>query len=302
MNPGDLYELGSDVPELRRPVLLSSLAGFVDAGGAGRLVREQILDDLDSQVVARFDVDRLIDYRSRRPPMTYVEDHWESYEAPELTLRVAHDNAGTPFLVLTGPEPYHEWERFTAAVCELVERFGVRLTVTFHGIPMAVPHTRPIGLTAHATRAELVEGYQRFWSRVQVPGSAEALLEYKLGQAARDAIGFAVHVPNYLAQASWPAAALAAVDAIRSATGLDLPIGELRTAAEQADAEVAREVDGSDEVAGIVRALEEQYDSFLASREQGDMSDADIPSADELAAQFERFLADRDGGRDTGEG
>lgn len=304
MNPGDLYELGSDLPDLRTPVLLCSLGGFVDAGAAGRLVRDHALNTLDGEVVARFDVDRLIDYRSRRPLMTYVEDHWDGYEAPELVLRVVRDADDVPFLFLTGPEPDHEWEQFTAAVRDLVERLDVRLTVTSHGIPMAVPHTRPIGMTAHATRSELVEGYSKFWSRVQVPGSVEALLELRLGEAGRDALGFAVHVPNYLAQANYPAAALAALDAVRSASGLSLPAGDLHKAAEQADVEIAREVEESEEVAAIVRALEQQYDEYVAARERNELAakDLDIPSADELGAQFERFLAERDGGRDTPDG
>ena len=39
-------------------------------------------------------------------------------------------------------------------------------------------------------------------------GSAAALLEYRLGADNRAAIGFAVHVPHYLAQAAYPAAAV----------------------------------------------------------------------------------------------
>ena len=300
-DPGDLYELGSELPELRRPVLMCSLAGYVDAGGVGRLIRDRALSTLDSEVVARFDVDRLIDYRSRRPLMTYEEDHWEGYDAPDLALRAVRDTEGVPFLLLSGPEPDHEWERFTAAVCDLVERLEVRLTVGFHGIPMAVPHTRPIGLTAHATRSELVTGYAPFWSRVQVPGSAEALLELRLGQAGRDAVGFAVHVPNYLAQANYPAAALAALDAVTATSGLTLPADALRAAAEQADVEITREIEGSEEVAAIVRALEQQYDDYVAARNRDEASagDLEIPSADELGAQFEQFLAERDGGRDS---
>ena len=84
----------------------------------------------------------------------------------------------------------------------------VRMAVGFHGIPMGVPHTRQLGVTAHATQPELVEGYRPLVDKLQVPGSAAALLEYRLGADGRDAIGFAVHVPHYLAQAAYPAAAV----------------------------------------------------------------------------------------------
>lgn len=140
-DPEELYELDSDVPVLEGAVLLYHFDGFIDAGSAGGSVVELLSDELDGPVVARFDVDRLVDYRSRRPMMTYSGDHWSDYHAPELVVRLLHDADGTPFLLLTGPEPDREWEAFAAAVRALVERWQVRLAVNFHGIPMGVPHT-----------------------------------------------------------------------------------------------------------------------------------------------------------------
>src|SRR6266487_6561055 len=188
-DPEDLYTLDADLPEMTDPVMLYSLDGFIDAGAAGALVTEHLLSALEHRAVATFDVDRLIDYRSRRPVMTFVKDHWQDYDSPALVLHTVRDSGGTPFLLLAGPEPDHEWELFIAAVAGLVERMEIRVAVSYHGIPMAVPHTRPLGLTAHATRPELVAGYTPFLNRVQVPGSAAALLEFRLGASGRDALG-----------------------------------------------------------------------------------------------------------------
>ena len=121
-DPQDLYHLTGDVPDLGRPVLIQALTGFVDAGSAGRLAREQLLTSLEGRVVATFDIDALLDYRSRRPTMMFVEDHWESYEEPVLALHLLHDRSNTPFLLLAGPEPDLLWERFTTAVIELMDR------------------------------------------------------------------------------------------------------------------------------------------------------------------------------------
>nr|WP_312897984.1 PAC2 family protein [Actinomadura namibiensis] len=297
LNPEDLYELDADLPELTGPVLLHSIDGFVDAGSVGQLVREHLLDALDHRVIARFDVDSLIDYRARRPTMIYDRDHWASYDAPELVLRLLHDEVGTPFLLLTGPEPDRMWEGFVAAVRSLVDRLNVRLVVGFHGIPMGVPHTRPVGMTSHATRPELITRSSWF-DKVQVPGSAAALLEYRLGESGHDALGFAVHVPHYLAQTTYPTAAVAALDAVIAATGLVLPSAALREAALTTDAEITEQVSGNEEVEKVVRALEQQYDAFAgaADRESLLAEARDMPTAEELAAQFERFLAEQDGG------
>jgi predicted ATP-grasp superfamily ATP-dependent carboligase len=301
LDPHELYQLADDVPELNRPVLVLAMNGFVDAGGAARLAREHLLATREAQPVATFDLDQLLDYRSRRPIMLFVEDHWDSYEAPALRLLVLRDAADTPFLLLSGPEPDLQWERFTAAVRALIERFDVRLTIGFNAIPMAVPHTRPIGVTAHATRRELIAGYLPWLQRVQVPGSVSHLLEFQLGQAGRDAVGFAVHVPHYLAQTDYPDAAEVLLGSVARSTGLRLPTDELRTAAGAVRAEVDEQVGQSEEVAAVVHALEEQYDAFIRGREESNLlhsGDGPLPTAEELGAELERFLADQTDRRD----
>jgi len=295
LDPNGLFEMTGDLPELERPVLLQALDGFVDAGSAVQLAREHVMSALNARPVARFDIDQLFDYRARRPMMQFVEDHWESYDDPVLALYHLRDDAGTGFLVLAGPEPDLQWERFMAAVIGLVERLGVRLTVGFTAIPMAVPHTRPVGVTAHATRRELIAGYEPWIHRVQVPASVGNLLEYRLGQRGHDALGFAVHVPHYLAQSAFPAGAEELLIRLSRGTGLVLRTDELRTAAEMLRGEVDKQVAESQEVAEMVHLLEQQYDAFVRDRAGGSPLAADaasLPSADELGAELERFLAE----------
>ncbi|WP_447003263.1 proteasome assembly chaperone family protein [Saccharothrix isguenensis] len=293
LDPEDLYEVDSDVPDLAGAVLLHHFEGFMDAGAAGATLVAHLLDVHEHRVVARFDVDDLIDYRSRRPTMTYATDRWESYDAPELVVHLLHDAVGTPFLLMTGPEPDRRWEAVAAAVQSLVERWGVRLAVGFHGIPMGVPHTRKLSVISHATRPELIVEGSPF-SRVQVPGNLSALLEFRLGQAGHDAMGFAAYVPHYLAQGTYPAAALGLLQSVTKSTGLVIQAAALNEAARRTDAEISRQVAESSEVAQVVEALERQYDAFTESSENLLLEDEEsLPSADELGAEFERFLAEQ---------
>ncbi|QGN49515.1 PAC2 family protein [Micromonospora sp. WMMC415] len=296
LDPHELYELADDLPDLGQPVLIQALSGFVDAGNATRLAREQLLTSLDARPIARFDLDQLFDYRSRRPVMTFVEDHWESYDAPALELHLLHDDDETPFLLLTGPEPDLQWERFVAAVAGLAARLDVRLTVGLNAIPMAVPHTRPTGVTAHATRRNLIAGYEPWLQRVQVPGSVGHLLEYRLGEQGRDALGFAAHVPHYVAQTEYPAAAEVLLASVSRSTGLLLPRDGLRAAAEVVRVEIDRQVAQTEDAAALVRALEEQYDAFARGRGEKNLlapEPGSLPTADELGAELERFLAEQ---------
>ena len=298
LDPRDLYDLADDQPEPgTQPnlVMLHVLGGFIDAGSAGRLAGEHLLSALDHRVLATFDVDQLYDYRARRPPMTFMQDHWETFERPELVLREVKDTQGAPFLMLTGPEPDVQWERFTQAVLQLVDRYDVNLTVGVHAIPMAVPHTRPAGMTAHATRKSLVESHPTWVGNVQVPGNIAGLLELRLGEAGKDAAGFAVHVPHYLTQAEYPDAALALVAQVCELTGLRLPTDELAQAGEQTRAAIEEQVAGQPEVAAVVTALEQQYDAYVAGQENAlplANDSSELPTADELGAELERFLAE----------
>jgi hypothetical protein len=295
LDPAGLYRLEPDAPTLDDPVLVMVLDGFVDAGAAARLAVESLLAAGAAQRVARFDVDQLVDYRSRRPPLRFETDHWEHYSAPELDVVALTDTGGTGYLLLTGPEPDTQWERFAAAVEELVRALGVRLVVNLTGIPMAVPHTRPIGVTVHGTRPELTEGHEALFAAAEVPGSAVALVEYRLGQAGHAAMGFAVHVPHYLARAEYPQAARVLVDHLAVTTGLYLPTGTLTSAAERAEREIAEQVAGSEEVAQVVAALEQQYDTVISDATgRTGSAGGELPSADELAAEVERYLAGQD--------
>ncbi|RLV08244.1 proteasome protein [Streptomyces griseocarneus] len=281
-------------------VMLYHFDGYIDAGETGDLIVARLLDSLPHQVVARFDHDRLVDYRARRPLLTFERDHWSDFEAPAIELRLVQDATGAPFLLLSGPEPDVEWERFAAAVRQMVERLGVRLSVNFHGIPMGVPHTRPVGVTPHGNRVDLMRGHRSYFDQAQVPGSAEALVEFRLAEAGHDVLGVAAHVPHYVARSPYPDAALTALEAITAATGLVLPntAHALRTEALRTQEEIERQIsEGDEELVALVRGLEHQYDAVAGAETRGNLvaEPVELPSADELGAEFERFLADREG-------
>ncbi|TFV56769.1 PAC2 family protein [Geodermatophilus sp. DF01-2] len=209
-------------------VLVHDLAGEFDAASAGALAGAHLLAALPQQVIARFDADSLVDYRGHRPRMTFHGDRYESFSAPEIQLYALEDDAGEPFLLLHGVEPDFAWERFVAAVGGLVERLGVTSVVALQAIPMPVPHTRPVTVTAHATRRALIE--------------------------------------------------------------------ELREAAEAHRTEVDEQIARSPENTAVVASLEQQYDQFTAGREGRDLLGdvAEVPSGEEIGAEFERFLAEQE--------
>ena len=287
-----------------RRVLVHSFSGFMDAGSASQLAVAHLLETCDSILIGEFDSDALLDYRARRPKMTYNVNRFTGVEIPTITLHELTDEQGTRFLLLSGPEPDFRWQEFTDAVLDLIEMFSVGLTVGMIGIPWPAPHTRPVGVTFHATNADLIRGHSSTLGELEIPGHVAAVLEFRLGEEHQDALGLAVQVPHYLVQFDYPRAAIALLRALAGSAGLVLPTDELETAATAADSEIARQTKDADEFAPLLSALETQYDAGVSGDveavEEGGGSP--LPSADQIGAQVERFLSEMDSNRPDSNG
>jgi hypothetical protein len=305
-----LVHIVDDVPELagvEELPMLVALDGFLDAGNAGATACRHLVGAADGggAVVATFDVDQLHDYRARRPPMSFVRDHYEAYDAPRLLVRLLRDTGGSPYLLLHGPEPDIRWEAFCRAVLEIVERFSVSLVVGMGSVPMAVPHTRPIAITHHANNPALLTGTSPWQGELRIPSSAQALLEVRLGEWGHDALGFVAHVPHYLAQLDFPRASLTLLEQVELAAHLTIDLSDLAAEAEEREDEIARYLAANNEIGEVVAALEQQYDAFARAEESGSSLLAEnrpLPTGEEIGQQFEQFLAGLERPDETGGG
>lgn len=313
-DPRDLYRFESTEVLEAVPrsglTLVHALPGMVDAGNACRIASAYLREELRHLRLVSFDTDELLDYRGTRPLATFDGTSYVDVEVPELTLSLMYDEADRPFLFLDGPEPDLQWRRLTEAVIDLVEYFDVERVVGMQAVPMAVPHTRPIGLFAHANDPALLgrpntrptpapgtspESPEGETTQMVIPAAFSALLEHRLGKADHPAMGYAAQIPHYLTRTDFPAGALALLRRVSEAAELDLPLVHLGDLADSATVALQGTLAQNGEVRQIVSALEEQYD---AMKEEGDGSvlatTMDLPTADEIGEHFERFLADHD--------
>lgn len=305
-----LYELAFPAPQVTRPdgtgpVLIHALEGFADAGHAVALAATHLRDSLESELVATFSSDELMDYRSRRPTISFSGETFTDVEMPTLALHAIRDNSGKGFLLLAGSEPDLRWEQFVDAVRRLSDGLGVTDVIGLNAIPMAVPHTRPPSITAHGSDPDALGDLPRWGSAMKLPASASMLLELRMGEHGYRASGLSVHVPHYLAQTNYPAASARLLAAVAELAGLDLPLAALDSAAEKVRAQVDNEVEGNSEIESVVAALETQYDTFTqAAQERSSLLAAEesLPSGDELGAELERFLAEQTGDDEAGPG
>ena len=301
-DPEALYVLTEDAESVPAGLhLVAGLTGFADAGSAVTQLNDYFADTLETTVLARFDNDELLDYRARRPTIYFDQDHLENYQPPELALHLAHDELGQQFLLLTGYEPDFQWERFTTAVLQLVERFQVSTTTWVHAIPMPVPHTRTMGVTVSGNRTELIDAMSVWKPHTQVPSNALHLVEYRLQELGHPVVGFVLLVPHYLADTEYPVAAVTALESVSASTGLIFPTDRLREDGREFLTKIDGQVENNQELARLVGTLEQRHDSYMQDnplRSPLTDEDGELPTADAIAEELEKFLAIRRPGDD----
>ena len=296
-----LFERAAAAPLVSRGLpLVIALTGFTDAGAAVAQVIAHMRTELEPTPLAVFDNDILLDYRARRPMITFDGEQISDYRPARLEFSLVHDAVGQPFLLLAGYEPDFVWEEFARTILRLADEYEVSSVTWLHAIPMPVPHTRPIGTTVSGTRLQLTAAHSVWRPHTQVPGTIGHLLEYRFAEAGVPVAGFVLLVPHYLGDTEYPAATLAALDSVTAATGLVFDGDDLRTQNREFLQRVAEQIDENEELGRMLKGLEDRYDAYMAGSTVAApmVHTGDLPSADELAAELERFLASRPGDED----
>jgi proteasome assembly chaperone (PAC2) family protein len=287
-----LLHWSGDVPELRRPLLLVALDGFVDAGGAAATAGMFLRHRWQSEALARFDRDALLDYRARRPTAVVDSGVLRRIEWPDLELFGAEVEGAHDAVLLLGPEPDMRWEEFAGAVADACQRLGVECVIGLGAYPAAVPHTRPTRVV-RATSAEATDllpdipavgGYTG-------PVGAGTVVQAALAERGYPVVGLWAEVPHYIAASPNPMAALALVRLVAGVFEAAVDTTELEAAAKLHVEQVDEAVAQHPEAVEMVRVLE----GFVDAGEPEER----LPSGEDLAVEIERFLRSQPPGAGT---
>jgi len=281
--------------------LIIGLRGFSDAGNAVDQLIDHLLESDNVKTLAEFSNDAFLDYRARRPTITFVKDHLVDYEPDRLALYLCEDQFGEPFLFLAGYEPDFQWERFIDTVETIVDEFRVSVTTWVHAIPMPVPHTRPIGTTISGSLSDLIKASSIWQPTTRLSSSIGHALEHRLYHKQYPVAGFVLLVPHYLANTEYPQALLTTMQSLMDATGLLFSTGDIVEKELSFRQQVDEQIRDNEESVEMVMNLEHRYDQFLRDRDDkgegpadGPLveDESDLPSAEQLAEQLEDFLAE----------
>ena len=308
MRPNDALMVDrEDADDIRARILVIHFFGAMDAGASGRLAVSEMLRSLPSERIATFDIDQFIDFRSHRPIATVKDWVTESVEVPELALDRVRDDLGNPILVLHGPEPDAKWETFSRIVADFAEEAGVEITVSFHGIPSGVPHTRPTPVHIQASDPSFVPAQPKMASTMQFPAPASSFVQHRLAGRGINGIALLAAVPFYVMETGYPKGASALLSALSDFGDLSLPVGELEQGAAEDRATIEQLVEANPEIVRTVTALEEHYDAWTgegrtmslgALSDRGAFDEAHKESKD-IGDVIEAYLANLSKGEET---
>ncbi len=277
-----------DHPPVHDPVLVLGLPGWIDAGNAAGQAMAAILDSGESELVASYDTDVLLDYRARRPLMNLVEGRIDSLNWPAVELRALVDAAGLHVLVLHGAEPDHAWGAFTASVVDLAADLGARMVVGLGAYPAPVPHTRGTNLALTSPSEELLDSFPGFVrGTVEVPAGVQTAIEVAASEAGIPSLGLWAQVPHYISGLNYPAAAISLIDGLSRVAGIALGTGSLEGDAASTRRQIDELVAANGQHGSMIRQLEELWDSSEES------ALGPLPTGDELAAELQAFLRDQ---------
>ncbi|MXZ84835.1 MAG: PAC2 family protein [Acidimicrobiia bacterium] len=274
--------------DLADPVLVVALDGWVDAGFGMRNATEIMVKADDAALVASFDADLLVDHRARRPTMTVREGRVDDISWPAIRLQQVSDLDQRPFLVLHGPEPDFRWQAFCTAVDELVQRLGVSRVVALGAYPAAVPHTRPVRLSATGTSQDLIEQFGSPAGTLEVPAGISAALAKRFEAAGLETVSVWAQVPHYASGSPFPAATAALFQGLRAVADLRFDPAPLIAEGLEVSRRLDTMIAQNSSHKRLLGQLESAYDTSMG--DQGE----EIPTGDELAEELERFLRDQD--------
>jgi len=282
-------------PDVHEPVMIVQLDGWIDAAESARIAADVIDHQCETSPIVRFDDDTYVDFRARRPILQLRDGLSTDLVWPSLELRAGTSPNGTDIVTLRGPEPDMAWHRFARAITSLAKELGVTQMVGLGAYPFAAPHTRPSHLSVSSPSTDVLASVPYLRSSVDVPAGAEALLEHAMHAAKIPAIGLWAQVPHYAATADYPAAAVALLDGVARVGKVRVGTESLSEAAGIRTSELDDKITDSPELAALLSSLEDVWDRTAAEAEMPDADEElELRSGDELAAEIQQFLRDRD--------
>lgn len=283
--PGAL-DITPPTPPLRDPVVVVAFRGWNDAASAASTAIATIGDQRGATRIGSVDPEEFYDFQVTRPIIDLTGDE-QALTWPEVEILAARcPDADHDLVLVLGGEPSMRWPTFCRLLLDAVQALGAWRFVTLGALLADVPHTRDVTLTVMATNDGLVDGMDTRAPSYRGPTGIVGVLHLLAAERGLDAVSLWAPTSHYAAGVVNHKAELALVEGVGRVTGIGFDTTDIRANAREFEEQVDQVVAGDPRLQQLVEQLEQ------AAEEEG-MDDQDLPSGDELVAELERFLRER---------
>ena len=285
MEVADVLEWHGVSTPLRRPVMVMALTGWFDIAGVATSALRFLTEANDAELIATIDPDPFYDFTQVRPEARFDDDAEREIVWPTNdVVAIRFPNSVRDVVILNGVEPHTAWRTYVQSVIACYLRLGCEAMVTVGAALDAVPHTRAPIVVGSSFDPDLARGLGLSKPSYQGMTGVVGVLQTECEKEDLPAVSLRVGVPYYLDYSQHPQSSAALLQHLGHVLGVPTGVADLNEEIERWRGLHDEAMRSDPDLAGRVRALEIGYDQ---------MTEAAIPSADDLAEQFQKFLDDQ---------
>jgi proteasome assembly chaperone (PAC2) family protein len=276
-----------DLPHLRSPVMVCAFRGWNDAAAAASTALTAVAGSLEAVQIASLDPEDYFDFQSTRPTISMDEGQTRRIDWPENNVfAVSVPSADRDLVLFDGTEPNLRWRTFSETIATVADALGVEMVITLGALIAEVSHTLPVPITGLASSTELVEELELERSSYEGPTGIVGVVHDLCRQNGIDSASLWAAVPHYVAAVPNPKAALALLRRLEGLTGIAVEASELEEETADYEEQIGRAIAANPEIEELVSRIEAEQADLLED-------ETELPNADTLAREFQRFLRQR---------
>ena len=200
---------------------------------------------------------------------------------PENTFHISESNS---LILLNGTEPQLKWKTFSDQVMTVANELDVSLVITLGSLLAEVPHSRPVLIHGVSEDDEMNEKFDLQRSSYEGPTGIVGVLNQVASVSDIPNISLWATVPNYVAGAESPKAALALIEKVLEVVPLAIHTTDLEIASAAYERQINQIVEGDEETSNYVDALEDSFDA----------GDYDQMDPNDFVEEVEKFLREQE--------
>ena len=267
-------------PQLTNPILIAAFSGWNDAGSAATWAVRHLTEKTDGKKFTSLEAESYYDFSSERPSVRLNDDsRYLTWPENDFFLSETHS-----LIFLNGTEPQLKWKTFSDEIMAIAKEMNVSMIITLGSLLAEVPHSRPVLIHGVSENDEINERFGLQRSGYEGPTGIVGVLNQFASEIQIPNISLWASVPNYVAGAESPKAALALIEKISEIVPVAVQTTDLEIAAAAYERQINQIVDGDEETSSYVDALESSFDA--GDYEQTDPTD--------FVEEVEKFLREQE--------